>query len=229
MRTLVFPSSDYPVRAAETVIEALKDVLDGRRANLGLAGGSTPRPVYEQMSWSHLEWEEVDLWLSDERWVPPDHPDSNGRMVAEALASRVGAVFHRPLYSDLLQPEDSAAHYEADLRRMFDRPDLVLLGMGEDGHTASLFPDTDALHAPPDRWYVANWIPQLDTWRLTATPTLIRRSHRIIVLVTGSAKAELVAEVLEGDPSRYPIGVVAETDGDTLWLLDDAAAARLSG
>ncbi|GIU91927.1 MAG: 6-phosphogluconolactonase [Acidimicrobiia bacterium] len=229
MRALVFPSSDYPVRAAETVIEALKDVLDGRRANLGLAGGSTPRPVYEQMSWSRLEWEEVDLWLSDERWVPPDHPDSNGRMVAEALASRVGAVFHRPLYSDLLQPEDSAAHYEAGLRRLFDRPDLVLLGMGEDGHTASLFPDTDALHAPPDRWYVANWIPQLDAWRLTATPALIRRAHRIIVLVTGSAKAELVAEVLEGDPSRYPIGVVAETDGDTLWLLDDAAAARLSG
>lgn len=229
MRVVTFPTDFYPERAAAEIAGALQRFLAGRRANLGLAGGSTPKPVYQALSREPLPWNEVDLWLSDERWVPLDHPESNGRMAADTLASKVDAAFHRPRFSKLLEAEDSAAHYEAELRRLFDdgRPDVLLLGMGGDGHTASLFPDTQALEAPPDRWYVANWVPKLETWRLTVTPALIRRARTVVVLVTGAAKAGLVAEVLERGETRYPIGVVREAEGEVMWVLDEAAARLL--
>lgn len=197
---------------------------------LGLAGGSTPADTYRELGGHQVDWPNVRLWLSDERWVPHDHADSNGGMALELLPAEANRRLVRPRYSEFLQPEDSAAHYEAELRLIHDGrdPDMVLLGMGTDGHTASLFPGTTALDAPVDRWFVANHVPQLDTWRLTATPSLLQRATAVVVLVAGSDKADVLREVLEGPDGAYPIQLLREAEGDVTVVCDEAAAARLS-
>lgn len=214
--------------AAATVAEILS-TFDGRRATVGLAGGSTPRPVYERLRWMPVAWERLDLWLSDERWVPPDDPDSNGRMVEEALTTHVPAVVLRPRWSEHLHPADSAAFYDASLRRIFHggAPDLVLLGIGEDGHTASLFPGTAALNAPEGRIFVENHVPSLDAWRLTVTPALLASARSVVVLASGPAKAEPVRSVLEDENSDLPARLVAGA-ASVRWLIDSEAASRLA-
>lgn len=197
---------------------------------LGLSGGSTPAPTYGMLGERDIDWSKVTLWLSDERWVPPDHPDSNGRMALEHLPGAAASSMLRPRWSETLEPEDSAAFYEAELRSIHgdDAPDLVLLGMGDDGHTASLFPGTAALDADPHRWFVANEVPQLDTWRLTSTATLLRSARQVLVLVAGSGKADVLAEVIEGPDGAYPIQLLREAAGDVTFLCDRAAVSRLS-
>lgn len=227
MRFVVHDSRDALIAdAAERIAEVLAAADD--RIDLGLAGGSTPRPVYERLREADIDWQRVDLWLSDERWVPPDHPDSNGRMAAEALADHVPAAFHRPRWSELLTAEDAAAHYDATLRSLTPEgsSDLVLLGMGDDGHTASLFPGTEALDADPLRWFVANWVPKLDTWRLTTTPSFLQRAQRVLVLVSGAGKAPVLAEVAAGT-GGYPVELLAEAVGEVTFLVDADAAAQL--
>lgn len=229
MRVVVFDDPRTHAAGAAAAVAAAISAAEGRRVSVGLAGGSTPQATYEELRSLPVEWERVDLWLTDERWVPHDHPDCNGRMTAEALATRVPAAFHRPRWSEHLEATEAAAHYEADLRGFMPEgsPDLVLLGMGTDGHTASLFPGTAALGADPHRWYVGNWVPHLDAWRLTATPTLLCAARRVMVLVTGAAKAEVVAAALEGEPGRYPVQALHGAAGEVWWLLDRAAAAAL--
>ena len=197
---------------------------------LGLAGGSTPADTYRELGRRHVDWPNVRLWLSDERWVPHDHADCNGGTALDLLPAEAGRRLVRPRYSAYLQPEDSAAHYEAELRLMHDgrNPDMVLLGMGTDGHTASLFPGTTALDAPADRWFVANHVPQLDTWRLTATPSLLQRATVVVVLVAGSDKADVLHDVLEGPDRTYPIQLLREAAGDVTFVCDEAAASQLS-
>jgi 6-phosphogluconolactonase len=225
--TVYDDSSGLADGAAATVTEILS-TFDGRRATVGLAGGSTPRPVYERLRWMSVAWEGIDLWLSDERWVPPDHYDSNGRMVEEALAAHVPATMLRPRWSENLRPADSAVFYEASLRRVFHQgaPDLVLLGIGEDGHTASLFPGTEALNAPAGRIFVENHVPSLGTWRLTATPALLAAARSVLVLASGSSKADAMRSVLEDGDSDLPASILADA-GAVRWLLDADAASRL--
>ncbi|MEX1004917.1 MAG: 6-phosphogluconolactonase [Acidimicrobiia bacterium] len=197
---------------------------------LGLAGGSTPADTYDALGDVSIDWENVSLWLSDERWVPHDHADSNGRMALEHLPSAASSRLVRPRYSPYLTPADSAVHYDAELRSLHgDKfPEIVLLGMGTDGHTASLFPDTDALAADPRRWFVENHVPQIDAWRLTVTPSLLHHAETVLVLVAGADKAALLADVLEGPAGRYPIQLLHEAQGEVTVLCDADAASALS-
>jgi 6-phosphogluconolactonase len=212
--------------AAELIAARLRD-SPGPRVSLGLAGGSSPAPTYRSMRGLQCQWDRVDVWLADERWVPQNHEDSNGRMAAEALFDHVNATFHRPRWAPWLEPEESAAHYEAILRSIHPAdhpPDLVLLGIGDDAHTASLFPDTAALKAER-RWFVANFVDKLDTWRLTSTYPFLHAAREIFFMVEGDHKAELVAEVLAG--VDYPATVVTQGPSAVTWLLDEAAARLL--
>lgn len=228
MRVEVQPDAGALAAAgAEHIAEVIR-ATTGRKASIGLAGGSTPRVVYERMRARPVDWDEVCLWLSDERWVPHDHEDSNGRMAAEALGPTAAERLTRPRWSEHLEPADSAAFYEAEIRRLIPdgRPDLTLLGMGADGHTASLFPGTDALDETA-RWFVANFVPSLDTWRLTATRSLINASRMVMVLVSGASKSTMLAEVLERPDAGHPIQLLADAEGDVLFLVDEAAASEL--
>lgn len=216
-------SEDVASVAAETITTMISGTSG--RFTLGLAGGSTPAATYELLRDGDVDWERVNAWLSDERWVPPDHERSNGRMAAELLMDHVPAVFHRPLWGDLVQAEDAAAHYEATVRSIHEQPpDLILLGMGDDGHTASLFPGTAALDEK-SRWIVANYVPQQGEMRLTATYPLLFRARTVMFLVAGGKKAEAVRASFEG---KTPAGRVGESEGRVIWHLDAAAASLLA-
>ena len=227
MHAVVHSDRAALARAAAGLIAAR--AADGPMT-LGLAGGSTPTDTYRALEEVSIEWDRVSLWLSDERWVPHDHPDSNGRVALEHLPVDASSRLVRPRYSPYVTPTDSAVHYDAELRYLHgDRPpDIVLLGMGTDGHTASLFSHTEALDADAHRWFVENHVPDLDAWRLTVTPSLLQRAETVLVLVTGSDKATVLAEVLEGPAGRYPIQLLREAQGDVTVLCDADAASSLS-
>jgi len=218
---------ETPEEVAEAAARRVADLLatSTDRFSFGLAGGSTPEATYKELRGRASGWDRVDAWLSDERWVPPDHARSNGRMAASALFDHVDAVFHRPKWNELIEPEDSAAHYEAQLRSIHGGgpPDVVLLGVGEDGHTASLFPGTPAL-SEPGRWYVANHVPSLDENRLTATFTLLWRARLLIVLAVGVSKAPAVRASFEG---TTPAGRLGDGRAEVEWYLDRDAASLL--
>jgi 6-phosphogluconolactonase len=218
---------DTPAEVAESaarrVAELIADSSD--RFTLGLAGGSTPKATYKELRGHGTEWDRVDAWLSDERWVPPDHERSNGHMAAEALLDHVDAVFHRPRWSELLEPEDTAAHYEATLRSIHGShpPDLVMLGVGEDGHTASLFPGTEAL-GETGRWFVANHVPAMGETRLTATYGMLWRARLLLVLAVGQAKATAVKASFDG---TTPAGRLGDGEAEVEWHLDRESASLL--
>ena len=224
----MFPDAEELAdQAARAVAAVAAETMTGRRVSIGLAGGSTPASTYQRLAHDRAGWEGVELWLSDERWVPPHHLDSNGRMVEEILGPT--ARIHRPRYSEFLTAADSAAHYEALLRRLHAAtpPDLILLGMGTDGHTASLFPDTHALEVT-GRHYVANWVEALDTWRLTATFDLIASARHVLVLVAGASKAEPLARAIEDPECHHPIRTVFDMADNLHLFIDQDAASALS-
>ncbi len=202
---------------------------------VALAGGSTPEATYEILARDYadgLDWSKVHVFFGDERTVPPDHEDSNYRMAQRTLLSHVpvGSI-HR--MRGELPPTEAAAAYEEELREFFgasDEPpslDLILLGIGEDGHTASLFPETSALEVH-DRWVVANPVLKLDTTRLTLTVPVINSARAVNFLVAGECKAEALKQILEGDadPRQYPARLVQPADGP-VWMVDRAATKFL--
>ena len=219
---------DFAARAQEAIDER------GRFA-VALAGGSTPKTTYEALAGDYadrLDWSEVHVFFGDERTVSPDHEDSNYRSAYEALLSRVpvGSV-HR--MRGELPPEEAAAAYEEELREFFGpddvpRFDLILCGLGEDGHTLSLFPETAALDIT-DRWVVANPVLKLETTRLTLTIPVLNASRAVTFLVAGEGKADVLKQILEGDadPRAYPAEVVNPESGDLTWMVDLAAARLL--
>lgn len=226
MELAVYESPEQAaVGAAQRIADLFAEAADGY--TIGLAGGGTPTATYQALRGRATGWEKVDAWLSDERWVPPDDEASNGRMAAETLMDHVSARFHRPRWSEFIEPADSAAHYEAKLRSIHaeKRPDLILLGMGEDAHTASLFPASPALEET-NRWFVANTIPETGENRLTATYPLLWRAVRILVLTTGERKAPALREAFEG--ASTPIGRIQEGNAEVEWHVDHAAASLLS-
>ncbi|MCI0677412.1 MAG: 6-phosphogluconolactonase [Actinobacteria bacterium] len=219
----VYPDSARLTRGVASRLAAVVTGGEGR-VTLGLAGGGTPAPVYRALAAMGLDWGQTDLWLSDERWVPPDDERSNGRMVDETLAGPVGARLHRPPWNPDLEASDAAAHYESVIRSLHHdhRPDLVHLGLGADGHTASLFPGTPALETDW-RWVVDN--PGPGEMRITTAFPLLWRARVLVVQVTGGEKAEAVRETMEG---RTPASRLADGDAEVEWHLDREAAALIS-
>jgi 6-phosphogluconolactonase len=237
----VLPSKDEVARqGAEEFLRAAEEAVEHNGAfSVALAGGSTPMGMYALLAGepyrTRIQWERVLFFWGDERCVPPDHPDSNYGAAREALLSKLpvpGGNVHR--MRGEIEPEVAAREYEllVDGHIAGDPPrfDLILLGMGDDGHTASLFPHTAALDAN-ERLVTANYVPKLDSWRLTFTETLLNEAHRVIFLVTGEGKARAVKAVLERDPDdsdTYPSQLVRPLNGQLLFLLDEPAASLLS-
>jgi 6-phosphogluconolactonase len=230
-------------RAALHLVELAEEAVAARgRVRIAVSGGTTPKATFALLT-DHaypflyrMPWEGLELFFVDERTVPPDHSDSNYRMTRETLLDRVGVrpeQIHR--IQGELEPEVAAAEYEYDLRRAFrlegaeiPRFDIVTLGMGDDGHTASLFPHTAALHEM-GRLVVANQVPQKDTWRVTLTWPVINHAREVFFLIEGSAKAESLKEVLMGpkDIERLPSQLIWPASGILTLILDKAAAALL--
>lgn len=220
---------------------AADSIAAAGRFSVALSGGSTPRALYRLLAAppfsEAIDWPRVHLFWGDERFVPAEHPDSNYGLAREAFISRVPipAVNVHPIPTESGDPEAAAARYEEALRQFFPAPegemphfDLVLLGLGADGHTASLFPGSPALDEH-DRLVVATYVPKLSAWRLTLTPPLLRGARHVLFLVAGLDKASALREVLEGpyDPYRLPAQLVQPDEGDLTWLVDEAAASLL--
>lgn len=195
---------------------------------VALAGGTTPRPVYELLAEASLDWSRVQVFFTDERAVPPDHRDSNYRMVRTALLDRV-PIPREQVYRirGELSPGDAARAYAAELPPFLD---LAVLGMGADGHTASLFPDTDVL-AERDRAVREVFVHAQGAWRITLTLPYLTRARSTILLVAGRAKAQMVARVLSltaPDPA-LPVSLLHTGAADPEWLLDADAASMWRG
>ena len=239
-RVQVFDDAEAVARgAAERFVELGQAAIDARGCfSVGLAGGSTPKRTYELLASEayreQLNWSKVHIFFGDERCVPPDHSESNYRMANEALISRVSIPppnVHR--INGLGDAVANASLYEDELRTFFNpaswpRFDLVLLGMGDDGHTASLFPGTKAL-VEPRAWVVANWVEKFGAFRITLTAPAINHAANIVFLVSGTSKAERLSEVLRGarDPTKLPSQLIQPERGSLEWLVDKAAASQL--
>ncbi|MCL1693024.1 MAG: 6-phosphogluconolactonase [Actinomycetia bacterium] len=210
---------------AVVTADILAELLSDGPKTFGLAGGSTPRAAYRELRTRDIAWDQVTCWLPDERWVPPEDPDANALMARRELLDHVPARFLAP-DTTLEDPNIAAEAYDLLLAAELDPvPDVVLLGMGDDGHTASLFPGTEALGTERSG-YVANWVPAFDTWRLTATASLLSSARHLLFLVAGASKADVLRRILaEGEP--FPAGLVAEEAAEVTWLLDRGAAGRL--
>ena len=211
----------------------------GRDFTLALAGGSTPRGLYRTLAGAdfapRIPWDAVKIFFGDERTVPPDHADSNYRMACEALLNHVpvkaGRVYR--MAGEHADPAQAARDYAAVVNREvakddegFPRFDLVLLGLGPDGHIASLFPGTQVLDVDTET-AAAVWVPQHNTWRISLTYPVINHARHLWLLATGEAKADIVARILDSaSPATYPAQRLAPL-GEYCWFLDAAAAARL--
>lgn len=238
----VFRDRDGLIReAAELFVSTAREAITANGVfRVALSGGNTPRPLYEALAAApyreQVDWSKIQVFFSDERFVPADSPESNYRMASEALLSRVPIperFVHRVPTEDI-PPEEAASLYEEGIRRVFavgldETPsfDLILLGLGGDGHTASLFPDTEALTVT-NRLVAPNFVPKLDTWRITFTYPLLNAGRVVTFLVQGEDKAERVGEILAGG-SNLPAAGVRPESGRLVWLLDQAAAGKVHG
>ncbi|MFQ6022954.1 MAG: 6-phosphogluconolactonase [Acidiferrobacterales bacterium] len=229
--------------AAEAFVSFANEAIAARqRFTVALSGGSTPRRLYELLAESpfntQVAWDKLEFFWGDERAVPPEHADSNYGMTSDALLTKLAipeAHIHR-MPADREDLENAAWDYQAEIARVFgvdpdgEPPqfDLVLLGMGADGHTASLFPYTEAIREET-RWVVSSYVPKLDSYRLTLTPSILNKSAHVLFLVAGADKATPLEEVLEGpsDPERLPSQLIRPTSGDLTWLIDNSAATQL--
>jgi len=244
---VVLPSVDALMEAAaERVVARAAAAIDASgRFVVALAGGSTPKALYELLATpryvDRFDWSRVHVFWGDERCVPPDDRASNYRMTREALLDRVGVPpsnVHRIHGED--PPTAAAAAYEEDLRSVFstrvgpprEAPgacfDLVLLGMGDNGHTASLFPGLAAVRER-ERWVVAEYVSEVSMWRVTLTPPVLNAAADVVFLVSGAGKASMLHRVLEGprEPAALPAQAILPRGGGATWLVDVTAAADL--
>jgi 6-phosphogluconolactonase len=226
--------------AAESFVRVTTDAVQTRgRCVVALTGGTTSKGVYQLLAdpscASRVLWDRIEFFWGDERHVPPDHADSNYRMAFEALLSKVpvrSGQLHR-MRGDIGDADRAARDYEAEMRTFFGdvawpRFDLIHLGIGTDGHTASLFPGTSALDEQR-RWCVANWVDRLNAFRITLTFPVLNAARSLAFIVNGAAKAPIVREIL-ASPDRtppLPAQLVRPTDGAPVWMLDRDAAAYL--
>jgi 6-phosphogluconolactonase len=229
--------------AAEMVVSlTLRQLMSKDFFAVTLSGGSTPKSMFATLAHDaalrdRMPWDSVHLFWGDERHVPPDHPDSNYRMASEAMLSKVPVPvenIHR-IRAENPDAGKAAEDYEQELRGFFKLEpgqlpafDCVFLGMGPDGHTASLFPATKALHERK-RLVVSNWVDKFQSFRITMTAPVLNNADMVIFLVSGEEKAEPLREVLEGEKQtdRFPSQLIEPTHGKLLWLVDRAAARKL--
>jgi 6-phosphogluconolactonase len=242
MYIATYPDSDtLSHQAAQLIVRlAAESVVTHGRFTVALAGGSTPRKLYGLLAnepyRSQIDWALVEVFWSDERCVPVDDPESNFRMAQEAFLSKVPIAenqVHR-MHADWPDRDAAAQAYVIDMRRIFGTDgipsfDLIQLGLGPEGHTASLFPHQAALHEQ-ERLVMPVRTPKPPPDRLTFTPPLLNAARHVLFLVAGSDKANAVHEVIEGEynPDEYPAQIVHPPHGEVTWMLDTAAASKLS-
>ena len=235
----VFPSDKQLFHAAaETFCKVGSDAIreHGRYA-VALSGGSTPRGLHQELVTnfaSELPWDKVFFFWGDERHVPPDFPESNYRMARETLLSKLpipGTHIFR-MHGEIPDPNQAAGLYEQVLREFFHpnlgfpRLDFILLGMGPDGHTASLFPGTTALKEQ-QCWVAGNWVEQHSTWRITVTYPVLNNAANVMFLVEGSGKAGIVSKALKDPSANLPCQRVRPENGNLMWYMDQTAGAGL--
>lgn len=233
----IYPGVEPLAQAvAEKIVSLASAAIMMRgKFSIALSGGKTPPPLYRLLATGpflkRIDWKHVHVFWSDERCVPPDHPDSNYRMARETLLDRVplpsGNIYRM---RGELKPSAAATDYEQTLRLFFDQQitfDLHLLGIGTDGHTASLYPGTTALKEEK-RWVVANYVEKLNTWRITMSPLALNAAASVIFMVSGQNKAEALREILEGsgNPLQFPAKLIQPQTA--LWMIDEQAASLLS-
>ncbi|MHB8216837.1 MAG: 6-phosphogluconolactonase [Candidatus Sulfotelmatobacter sp.] len=241
IRRLTTPQDLFQAAGEEVIRVATEAVAQRGRFTIALSGGSTPRNLYTLIAANasaSLPWGQVFFFWGDERHVPPDDPDSNYRMAREALLSKIpippANVF--PVPAENPDAAAAAEAYEQTVKKFFalregelPRFDLILLGMGPDGHTASLFPETAALQEK-SRLVVANWVDKLKASRITFTLPVLNAARCVAFLVSGVDKAAVLHEVLEGNalPEKYPSKLVQPSNGKLIWFVDRAAASQLT-
>jgi len=244
-----FPTADALAAdaARRFVSVAAQAVRETGRFVVALAGGSTPRRLYELLATpeyaDRVDWARMHVFWGDERCVPPDDPASNYRLARAALLDRVPiptASVHRIRGED--EPVRAAAAYERELRTAFATPegppsvqggrrfDLILLGMGSNGHTASLFPGHAAVRER-ERWVMAEHVAELAAWRITLTTPVLNAAAHVVFLVTGAEKAATLQRVLDGPvrPDALPAQAIAPADGVLTWLVDAGAGGEAKG
>lgn len=244
MKGSVHVSSDLKAlcedAARRIVGQAAQAIAERNQFTLVLSGGSSPESLYELLAkpeWrEQIDWSKVHLFWEDDRYVPPDDALSNYRMVREALLGKIEIPednVHR-MRTELPTPEQTAQLYEDEIRAVvhsedtFPSFDFVVLGLGENGHTASLFPHRPTLHER-SKLVVADFVPEVDMHRVTMTAPLLNAARTVAFFVSGQSKADVVREVITGPhrPEDLPAQLIAPASGDLLWLLDADAAARL--
>ena len=225
--------------AAELFVQAAREAVESRgQFSVALTGGSSPVQLYQLLASSpyreQVPWEETFIFWGDERWVPLTDERSNYKMAKDTLLDHVPIPIDQvfPMWGEQ-NPEEYAQHYEGMLRKHFlkalPRFDLVLLGMGDDGHTASLFPGTAVLQEK-EHLVQAYYLEPQDMYRITLTAPCINQSRRIVFLTFGEKKANALYEVLEGkrNPEKYPAQLIQPQNGENIWFVDEAAAQKLS-
>lgn len=233
MTKKIFPTKTELVHATVEVIAQTIQQADknNRSCAIAFSGGSTPKDVYAALAKKQgINWQAVRLYWGDERMVPPDHADSNYRMAKEALLDHVGIpkenIFR---IKGELPPEEAARDYEEILAQSFNSSppvfDLVLLGLGDDGHTASLFPETEILNESK-RNAAEVFVPKFDAWRVSLTYPVLNHAKKVLFLVAGESKAEMVKQILGSSKPQIslPASVVALAEGKLTWFLDSPAA-----
>lgn len=227
--------------AAQLFVRLAKEsVTSHGRFAVVLSGGSTPKALYERLVTDvfrdRIPWRQVHLFWGDERCVPPDHKDSNYKMAREVLIDKVAIPaenVHR--IEAEKEPAVAAQEYEQTIRSFFSAGkeevpafDLIFLGMGEDGHTASLFPSSAALQEKK-RWVMANYVEKLKAYRITLTAPILNQANQIVFLISGGSKAAVLKQVLEGpyEPDRLPSQLIRPSHGRLLFLVDQEAAGRI--
>ncbi len=232
-------SADLVRKATECIASLLlESVKSGKFATIALSGGTTPRSVYlllgsEPMR-STIPWANVHLFFGDERCVPPDNAESNFRMVKEALLDKITIPLqniHR--IKGEQNPANAALEYEEDIKQTFKLKDdtlpqfdVILLGLGEDGHTASLFPGTPVLQERR-KLVTEVYVEKFKAYRISMTLPLINNARHVIFLVSGKGKAGMLAEVLQSNDVKYPAQLVKPVSGDLRWFVDQDAASHL--
>lgn len=226
------------IEVAELFVSAAKDAIEKHGSFIvALTGGSSPLGLHRLLASTpyreQVAWDKVVVFYGDERWVPLTDERSNAKMSFETLLDHVSVPKSQifPMWDDELTPEAFADRYEAKLKEQLgDRNfDLILLGMGGDGHTASWFPGEDVINEH-ERWVAAYFLEPQDMYRVTLTVPLVNRAHQLAVIAYGEGKSIALAEVLEGDraPEMYPAQLLSPLSGTITWFVDDAAAQRLS-